>query len=293
MELSHCGNMLKSALSVGLLSEAMLAPASAVSRTAAVCTAGLSEGIIAKRSEMAPCLELVLPRKVAKKTKHLKDPGVAKEKRKCKLASGGASLSERLQLQAVQAQLSPTAVSEISAKTTVAILVCPQPVPVLKALPSVLPLAASALLQGVRSETPETITSPKKEALSAAIPVVDASVAQLVSGALLNKEGGEFLKSPEEEKKADHLLRKGHEASATVIKAATTSSIFARASILWEKELIKLVPPEMLHFSKVFINWPGHPLLWLTRALIVCNTPPVPWQQGWLSGESYGRDTGK
>ncbi|XP_053109124.1 uncharacterized protein LOC128326401 [Hemicordylus capensis] len=76
-----------------------------------------------------------------------------------------------------------------------------------------------------------------------AIPVVDAPVAQLVTGALVNKEGEEFLKSPEE-KKTDHLLRKGHEASATVIRAASTNSIFVRATILWTKELAKLVPPE-------------------------------------------------
>ncbi|XP_053168699.1 uncharacterized protein LOC128352279 [Hemicordylus capensis] len=78
-----------------------------------------------------------------------------------------------------------------------------------------------------------------------AFPVVDAPVAQLVSGSLVNREGEEFLKLPED-KKTDHLLRKIHNGSATVIRAAATNSIFARATILWTKELAKLVPPENL-----------------------------------------------
>ncbi|XP_053154764.1 uncharacterized protein LOC128346006 [Hemicordylus capensis] len=90
---------------------------------------------------------------------------------------------------------------------------------------------------------PKKLYSLPPDMFLLAVPVVDAPVAQLVSGALLNKEGDEFLKA-REEKKAGHLLRKAHEASATVIRAATTNSVFAGASVLWNKQLAKLVPPE-------------------------------------------------
>lgn len=74
------------------------------------------------------------------------------------------------------------------------------------------------------------------------LPTVDEPVASLTSSSILVGEAGDGLKF--EDKRAEMAFRKTHQAAAWAIRAATSSSFFNRASLVWLRQLRDKFPPE-------------------------------------------------
>ncbi|XP_039180626.1 DBIRD complex subunit ZNF326 isoform X2 [Crotalus tigris] len=75
-----------------------------------------------------------------------------------------------------------------------------------------------------------------------AVPMVDEPLASLVSSFTVSGDTAEALKS--EDKKAELNFRRTHQALAWAVKAAASTSFFARTSLLWLHQLQARVPPE-------------------------------------------------
>ncbi|XP_039221690.1 uncharacterized protein LOC120318319 isoform X1 [Crotalus tigris] len=76
------------------------------------------------------------------------------------------------------------------------------------------------------------------------VPMVDTPLTSLFSTSTIPGDIAEALKA--EDEKFEFCLCRAHQASAWAIKAATSSSFFARASIMWLHELQALVPPDQV-----------------------------------------------
>lgn len=75
-----------------------------------------------------------------------------------------------------------------------------------------------------------------------ALPSVDAPIAALTSSSVLTGYVADSLRS--EDRKAELVCRKLHQAVAWAICAATSASFFNRASLLWLRQLQEWLPPE-------------------------------------------------
>lgn len=75
-----------------------------------------------------------------------------------------------------------------------------------------------------------------------ALPLVDAPVAALASSSVLSGNMVDGLRS--EDRKAELAFRKTHQAAAWAVKAATSTSFFTRASLLWLRQLQERLSPE-------------------------------------------------
>lgn len=84
-------------------------------------------------------------------------------------------------------------------------------------------------------------SAPELDALLQ-LPSVDEPVASLTSSTILVGEAGDGLKF--EDKRAEMAFRKSHQATAWAIRAATSSSFFNRASLVWLRQLRDRLPPE-------------------------------------------------
>lgn len=73
-----------------------------------------------------------------------------------------------------------------------------------------------------------------------ALPSVDAPVASLASTSLVSTDVLDGLKS--DERKTELGYRKAHQAAAWTIKAATATSFFNRASLIWLRQLQERLP---------------------------------------------------
>ncbi|XP_070610345.1 lamina-associated polypeptide 2, isoforms alpha/zeta-like [Erythrolamprus reginae] len=73
-------------------------------------------------------------------------------------------------------------------------------------------------------------------------PPVDKPVATLVSNAVVPSETADSLKP--DERRAETLLKKAHQMAAWALRAASTASIFNRASIMWLQEVQSRMGPE-------------------------------------------------
>ncbi|XP_039183930.1 uncharacterized protein LOC120301160 [Crotalus tigris] len=76
------------------------------------------------------------------------------------------------------------------------------------------------------------------------VPSMDTPLTSLFSTSAIPGDMVEAMKA--EDKKFEFSLRRVHQASAWAIKAATSFSFFARASIMWLCELQALVPPDQV-----------------------------------------------
>lgn len=77
------------------------------------------------------------------------------------------------------------------------------------------------------------------------LPTVDAPIAHLTSSSMLSTDVDSIevcLRS--EDRKAELLLRKNHQATAWAIKAATSASFFSRASLIWLHQLQDRLHPD-------------------------------------------------
>lgn len=80
------------------------------------------------------------------------------------------------------------------------------------------------------------------------VPSVDIPLTSLFSTSAIPGDMAEALKA--EDKKFEHSFCRAHLASAWAIKAATSSSFFARASIMWLRELQVIVPPDQVRIHQ-------------------------------------------
>lgn len=74
------------------------------------------------------------------------------------------------------------------------------------------------------------------------LPSVDTPVAQLTSSSLLTNDVADGLRT--EDRKAELLLRKNHQAATWAIRAATSASFFNRVSLIWLRQLKDRLPQE-------------------------------------------------
>ncbi|XP_013923459.1 PREDICTED: dnaJ homolog subfamily C member 13 [Thamnophis sirtalis] len=84
-------------------------------------------------------------------------------------------------------------------------------------------------------------STPELEALLQ-FPTVDAPIAALASPALIPSEISEGLKA--EDRKAETVIRKTHQAAAWALRSATAASFFNRTSLVWLKQLQSRLAPE-------------------------------------------------
>lgn len=84
------------------------------------------------------------------------------------------------------------------------------------------------------------------------LPSVDALVAQLTSSSMLSNDVADCLHS--EDRKAELVLRKNHQAAAWAIKEATLASFFNRASLIWLCQLQDHLPPEDKRCTRTLIS---------------------------------------
>lgn len=73
------------------------------------------------------------------------------------------------------------------------------------------------------------------------VPLVGTRVLAIQSSGLLSEDGQGSVKDVWD-RHMDGSLRSCHEATAMAIKACTTASVVSRASIVWEKKMLKLLP---------------------------------------------------
>ncbi|XP_060542553.1 lamina-associated polypeptide 2-like isoform X2 [Pantherophis guttatus] len=74
------------------------------------------------------------------------------------------------------------------------------------------------------------------------LPSVDGHVAQLTSSSVISNDVLDSLRT--EDKKAELSFHKTHQAAAWAIRAATSTSFFARASLIWLRQLQERLPPD-------------------------------------------------
>lgn len=75
-----------------------------------------------------------------------------------------------------------------------------------------------------------------------ALPSVDAPVAALSSSSVITSDVVDGLKA--EDRKTELTFRKTHQAAAWAVKAATSTSFFTRASLLWLRQLQERLPAD-------------------------------------------------
>ena len=85
-------------------------------------------------------------------------------------------------------------------------------------------------------------------------PKVDAAVTALQTSGFLTQDGEGSIRDPVD-KKADTALRRAHEALTMGMRAATVASIVARASIVWARRLVNILPPENRSFQEGASRW--------------------------------------
>lgn len=73
------------------------------------------------------------------------------------------------------------------------------------------------------------------------MPLVDAPVLAMQSPGLLSEDGQGTIRDPWD-KKLEIALRHSHEATTLAIKACAATCIVARASIVWAKKMMELLP---------------------------------------------------
>lgn len=73
------------------------------------------------------------------------------------------------------------------------------------------------------------------------VPLVDAPVLAIQSSGLLSEDGQGFVKDVWD-CRMDTTLRQCHEATVMAIKVCATASVISRASIVWGKKMIELLP---------------------------------------------------
>ncbi|XP_032076117.1 lamina-associated polypeptide 2-like [Thamnophis elegans] len=90
-------------------------------------------------------------------------------------------------------------------------------------------------------------SSPELETLLQ-FPTVDAPIAALASPALIPSEISEGLKA--EDRKAESVIRKTHQAAAWALRSATAASFFNRTSLVWLRQLQERLDPEELRLHQ-------------------------------------------
>lgn len=75
------------------------------------------------------------------------------------------------------------------------------------------------------------------------VPVVEAPILDIQSSGLLSQDGLGSIKDSWD-KRIEHSLCWTYDASSLSVGASATASIVARASIVWIKKLIDLIPPD-------------------------------------------------
>lgn len=71
--------------------------------------------------------------------------------------------------------------------------------------------------------------------------VVDAPILDIQSSGLLSADGQGAIRDAWD-RKIDYDLRRSYESSALAVKASSSASIVARATVVWAKKLLTLVP---------------------------------------------------
>lgn len=103
----------------------------------------------------------------------------------------------------------------------------------------------SEVVQSVWGQ-PGSLTAPsgldKKLEELMTLPTVDVPVASLSSSSIISTDIIDGLKS--EERKSELAFRKIHQAATWAIKAATSTSFFNRASLIWLHQLQERLPPD-------------------------------------------------
>lgn len=74
------------------------------------------------------------------------------------------------------------------------------------------------------------------------VPLVDAPITALQTGGLLSEDGEGSIRDSLD-KCTDFALHKAHEALVMAIKASATALTVARATIVWLRKIIQLLPP--------------------------------------------------
>uniref|UniRef100_A0ACB8FJI1 Uncharacterized protein n=1 Tax=Sphaerodactylus townsendi TaxID=933632 RepID=A0ACB8FJI1_9SAUR len=70
----------------------------------------------------------------------------------------------------------------------------------------------------------------------------DGPVAALQSSGLVSKDGRGQIKDMQD-RRSDQFCKRTHEATAMAIRALATASIVSRASIVWARKVLELIPP--------------------------------------------------
>uniref|UniRef100_A0ACB8EKJ0 Uncharacterized protein n=1 Tax=Sphaerodactylus townsendi TaxID=933632 RepID=A0ACB8EKJ0_9SAUR len=74
------------------------------------------------------------------------------------------------------------------------------------------------------------------------VPIIDGPVAALQSSGLVSKDGRGQIKDMQD-RRSDQFCKRTHEATAMAIRASATASIVSRASIVWARKVLELIPP--------------------------------------------------
>lgn len=73
------------------------------------------------------------------------------------------------------------------------------------------------------------------------VPVVDAPILDIQSTGVLTEDGHGTIRDPWD-RKIDHALRRAYESSAMAVRSNSFASIVTRATIVWGRKLLDLVP---------------------------------------------------
>uniref|UniRef100_A0ACB8ENC3 Uncharacterized protein n=1 Tax=Sphaerodactylus townsendi TaxID=933632 RepID=A0ACB8ENC3_9SAUR len=74
------------------------------------------------------------------------------------------------------------------------------------------------------------------------VPIIAGPVAALQSSGLVSKGGRGQIKDMQD-RRSDQFCKRTHEAMAMTIRASATASIVSRASIVWARKVLELIPP--------------------------------------------------
>uniref|UniRef100_A0ACB8FVY1 Uncharacterized protein n=1 Tax=Sphaerodactylus townsendi TaxID=933632 RepID=A0ACB8FVY1_9SAUR len=74
------------------------------------------------------------------------------------------------------------------------------------------------------------------------VPIIDGPVAALQSSGLVSKDGRGQIKDFQD-RRSEQFCKRTHEAAAMAIRASATASIVSRASIVWARKVLELLPP--------------------------------------------------
>uniref|UniRef100_A0ACB8GD79 Uncharacterized protein n=1 Tax=Sphaerodactylus townsendi TaxID=933632 RepID=A0ACB8GD79_9SAUR len=106
------------------------------------------------------------------------------------------------------------------------------------------PLRSSPPYSGVPSLGFSVATSQNEETREAPLELQegDGLVAALQSSGLVSKDGRGQIKETQD-RRAEQFCKRIHEAAAMAIRASATASIVSKASIVWARKVLEILPP--------------------------------------------------